>query len=92
MKTKLISSAAFADTLPAPPPEAGGSDGPEYQRIPEICRRFGLSRSGVYRLAGQGHIRLVKLAGRTVVDVAAVRRYMAGLPQAAIRASREASP
>ena len=68
-----------------------GGDCPEYQRIPDICRRFGLSRSGVYRLASQGHIRLVKLAGRTVVDVITVRRYMAGLPLAAVSAPRQVS-
>ncbi len=92
MKTELSLSAALAGGVPALPSEAEGCDRPEYQRIPDICRRFGLSRSGVYRLAAQGHIRLVKLAGRTVVDVAAVRRYMAALPAAAIRAPREMSP
>lgn len=92
VKTKLLSSAASAEIAPMIPSEAEGGDGPEYQRIPNIRRRFGLSRSGVYRLAGQGHIRLVKLAGRPLVDVGSVRRYMAGLPPAAIRAAREASP
>ena len=52
----------------------------EYARIPAICARFGLSRSGVYRLADEGRLRLVKLRGSTLVDVQSVRALFAALP------------
>ena len=42
---------------------------------------FGLSRSSLYRLAGAGQIRLLKIGSRTLVDAASVRRFLAELPQ-----------
>ena len=39
---------------------------PEYGRIPEACRRYGLSRSRLYLLAGDGHIRFVKVGSATL--------------------------
>ena len=33
---------------------------PEFARIPETCRRFGLSRSRLYLLAGEGAVRFIK--------------------------------
>ena len=59
---------------------------PRYARIPHACRRYGWSRSGLYRLAGKGLIRLVKLDGTTLVDCESADAFMAGLPAAAIRA------
>lgn len=59
---------------------------PRYARIPHACRRYGWSRSGLYRLAGKGLIRLVKLDGTTLVDCESADAFMAGLPPAAIRA------
>ncbi len=55
---------------------------PEYARIPETCRRHGLSRSGIYRLYADRKIRLVKLGRTTLVDMVSVRAFMATLPQA----------
>jgi hypothetical protein len=63
---------------------------PRYARIPQACRRYGWSRSGTYRLAGKGLIRLVKLDGTTLVDCESADAFMAGLPAASIRAPRGA--
>ena len=55
---------------------------PEFARIPTVCDRYGLSRTGVYRLAAEGKIRLVKLAGATLVDCGSVRAFLTSLPVA----------
>jgi excisionase family DNA binding protein len=60
-------------------------DQPEYGRIPEACRRYGLSRSRLYLLAGEGHVRFVKVGGATLVDLGSVRTYLASCPPAQIR-------
>jgi excisionase family DNA binding protein len=52
---------------------------------------FGLSRSGLYRLAGEGRIRMVKIGSRTLVDAASVRAFLATLPPAQIRPERKAA-
>jgi hypothetical protein len=62
------------------------SGAPRYARVPHACRRYGWSRSGLYRLAGKGLIRLVKLDGTTLVDCESADAFMAGLPAASIRA------
>ncbi len=67
------------------------SGAPRYARIPHACRRYGWSRSGLYRLAGKGLIRLVKLDGTTLVDCESADAFMAGLPAASIRAPRGAA-
>jgi len=69
----------------------GGLGEAEYARIPEVCARFGLSRTGIYRLAGSGRIKLLKLGERTLVDVASVRSYFAALPAAEISPPRNAA-
>ncbi len=48
----------------------------------------GLSRSSIYREAGRGNIRLLKLGRTTLVDMASVRAFLANLPVAPIRAPR----
>jgi excisionase family DNA binding protein len=58
---------------------------PEYGRIQEACRRYGLSRSRLYRLAGEGLVRFVKVGGATLVDFGSVRQYLATCPGAQIR-------
>jgi excisionase family DNA binding protein len=63
---------------------------PEYARIPEACRRYGLSRSRLYLLAGEGLVRFVKVGSATLVDLSSVRTYLAARPAAPIRASRAA--
>ena len=63
---------------------------PEYGRIPEACRRYGLSRSRLYLLAGEGLVRFVKVGSATLVDLGSVRAYLATCPAAHIRASKAA--
>jgi excisionase family DNA binding protein len=63
---------------------------PEYGRIPEACRRYGLSRSRLYLLAGEGSIRFVKVGNATLVDLGSVRAYLASCPPAEIRPSKAA--
>jgi Helix-turn-helix domain len=64
---------------------------PDYLRIADACARYGLSRAGVYRLAGAGHIRLVKLSSSTLVDGDSLRAYMRSLPDAQIRPPRSSA-
>lgn len=54
-------------------------------RIPLATHITGLSRSRLYRLAGEGRIRFVKVGGATLVDMASVRTFLASLPAATIR-------
>jgi hypothetical protein len=61
---------------------------PEMVPLPRAPAVFGLSRSHLYRLAGEGRIRLVKVASRTLVDAASVRNFLATLPVARIGAQR----
>ena len=58
---------------------------PEYGRIPEACSRYGLSRSRLYLLAGEGLVRFVKVGNATLVDLRSVREYLATRPPALIR-------
>ena len=50
---------------------------PEYGRIPEACRRYGLSRTRLYLLAGEGLVRFVKVGNATLVDLG-IRRDLSG--------------
>jgi hypothetical protein len=45
----------------------------------------GLSRSAIYRAAGDGAIVLLKVGRSTLVDMASARDFLAGLPRAALR-------
>ncbi len=45
----------------------------------------GLSRSAIYRAAGEGAIVLLKVGRSTLVDMASARAFLAGLPRAEIR-------
>ncbi len=64
---------------------------PEMVPLPRAPAVFGLSRSHLYRLAGEGRIRLVKVASRTLVDAASVRNFLATLPEARIGTQRGAA-
>jgi hypothetical protein len=61
---------------------------PEFARIRGTMARYGISRSGIYRHAALGDIRLVKLGNATLVDLASVRAFMARLPAASLRAPK----
>jgi hypothetical protein len=51
----------------------------------------GLSRSAIYREAGAGRIKLMKLGRTTLVDMGSVRALLASLPVANIRAPKQAA-
>jgi excisionase family DNA binding protein len=57
---------------------------PEYGRIGEACRRYGLSRTRLYLLAGENAIRFIKVGNATLVDFASLRDYLATCPSADI--------
>jgi hypothetical protein len=60
---------------------------PEMVPLPKAPALFGISRSGFYRLAGEGKVRLLKAGGRTLVCCASVRAYLATLPEAKLSAA-----
>jgi excisionase family DNA binding protein len=55
-----------------------GEAGPQPNRlawpIPEGARRMGISRTTVYKIAGEGKLRLIKIAGRTLIPDSEVVR------------------
>ena len=55
--------------------------------LPQAPAATGLSRSAIYRAAGEGKIRLVKLGRSTLVDMASVRAFLASLPDAKVRSA-----
>lgn len=58
---------------------------PEFIPLPRSVAVFGLSRSGHYRLAADGRIRMLKLGARTLVDAESVRGFLATLPPVEVR-------
>jgi excisionase family DNA binding protein len=52
-------------------------DKPRARRIPDACRAIGISRSHIYLLAKKGHLRLVRIGGRTVVPETEIDRLLA---------------
>ena len=56
-------------------------DFPEYATIPDISRRFRLSRSTLYRLIGQGLVEAVKVGSATRIITRSVECYFAKLPR-----------
>jgi hypothetical protein len=63
---------------------------PEFARIPEACRRYGLSRSRLYLLAGEGLIRFIKVGTATLVDLGSVRAFLATCPPAQVTGPKAA--
>ena len=57
--------------------------------LPRAPAVFGLSRSGLYRLAAEGRVRMVKIGARTLVDAASVRAFLATLPEVQPRSVRQ---
>jgi excisionase family DNA binding protein len=54
--------------------------------ITDACKLIGAGRSIVYELIGKQHIHAVKLGRRTLIPVASLQAYIAGLPTAKIKA------
>jgi predicted DNA-binding transcriptional regulator AlpA len=38
-------------------------------RVPEFCRRYGISRTTAYKLKKAGKLQIVRIAGRAVIPV-----------------------
>lgn len=59
---------------------------PSYAPVPQACNILGFQRSKLYELAGAGAgaIRIVKVGGRSLVDMEAAMAFMATLPLANI--------
>lgn len=57
---------------------------PRYAPIPKACDLLGFRRSKMYELAGAGSIRIIKVGGRSLVDMEIALAYMATLPIANI--------
>jgi excisionase family DNA binding protein len=49
-------------------------DGLKARRVRDACRALGISKSTLYKLASQGRVRLVRIAGRTVVPETEMNR------------------
>ena len=58
---------------------------PAALRIPAASAWSGLSRSALYRAAGEGRLRLIKAGRSTLVDTASLAALLASLPTANIR-------
>jgi excisionase family DNA binding protein len=46
-------------------------------RVNDACHITGIGRTSLYKLATEGKLRLVKVAGRTLVDAASLRALFA---------------
>lgn len=53
---------AVLDNVSAPAPVH-----PKARRVADACAALGISRATLYKLSVQGKVKLVKIAGRTVV-------------------------
>jgi len=54
-------------------------------RIPDAAKRIGISRSSLYELIAAGRLDARKVAGRTVITDASLRRLLDTAPAAPIR-------
>jgi excisionase family DNA binding protein len=57
--------------------KAFAADAPKARRVPEACKALGISPALLYRLASEGKIRLVRIAGRTLVPESEIDRLVA---------------
>lgn len=49
-------------------------------RVKDACTAAGIGRTTLYKLAGEGRLRLIKVGGRTLIDAASLRALIAGQP------------
>jgi excisionase family DNA binding protein len=55
--------------------KAGASPNvPKARRINDACRALGIGRTTIYKLAGEGKIKLVHVLGRTLVPESEIER------------------
>jgi excisionase family DNA binding protein len=64
---------------------------PPYTTISHACEILGFGRSKLYELAADGSIRIVKVGGRSLVDIEAALAWMKTLPEAKISPVRAKS-
>ena len=60
---------------------------PRYAPVSQACSILGFQRTKLYELAGDGSIRIVKVGGRSLVDMEAALVWMSTLPTADIAPS-----
>jgi excisionase family DNA binding protein len=65
---------------------------PRYASVNKACDILGFGRSKLYELAGEGTLRIVKVGGRSLVDIEAALAWMAALPVASIAPLRKEAP
>jgi predicted site-specific integrase-resolvase len=51
---------------------------PKARRVADACSALGISRATLYKLSLQGKVKLVKIAGRTVVPETEIDRLVSG--------------
>ena len=49
---------------------------PLAHRIPDACQRIGLGRSSLYELIKSGHLRTVRIGGRTLIPESELQRLV----------------
>jgi hypothetical protein len=63
---------------------------PEWESPADCAMVLGISRASVYHLIGLGLLDARKLLGRTIINVASRRAYLANLPKAQIAPPKKA--
>jgi excisionase family DNA binding protein len=58
------------------PSETTHSLTPRAYRVADFCRAFGLSRSSVYKLMGEGQLTTVKVGGRRLIPAEAAEALL----------------
>jgi Helix-turn-helix domain len=71
---------AAANDLPAESPQRSDYTPlpPKARRVADACSALGISRATLYKLSLQGKVKLVKIAGRTVVPETELDRLVSG--------------
>jgi excisionase family DNA binding protein len=54
-------------------------------RIPDAMAAIGIGRTKIYELVAQGHLRAIRVAGRTLIDAASLRELVTTAPTLAPR-------
>jgi hypothetical protein len=57
---------------------------PRYASIPHWCGISGMGRTRTYEEAGKGNLRIIKVGGRSLVDVPHGLAWLDSLPEAKI--------
>lgn len=63
-----------------PTPAISGLPAPLTVPIPEACRMIGCGRTKMHEMMNTGDVRAVRIAGRTLIDVASLHALVAAAP------------